>query len=73
MATTSGLRGFATMAWHAVGGSKLKDWEYERSPMSTLYIDGKPQVFVLPLKAWRPRAFDGTALCIGSMAPDLPF
>lgn len=40
----SGLRGFATMAWHAVGGSKLKDWEYERSPMSTLYIDGKPQV-----------------------------
>ena len=31
------------------------------------------QVFVLPLKLARPRWFDGTALCIGSMAPDLAY
>jgi hypothetical protein len=31
------------------------------------------QAFVLPLKwAW-PRTFDGTALCVGSMAPDLGY
>ncbi|GAA2338550.1 DUF4184 family protein [Dactylosporangium salmoneum] len=28
---------------------------------------------VLPLKAWRPRAFDGVALVIGAAAPDLPY
>jgi hypothetical protein len=28
------------------------------------------QAFVLPLKWARPRWFDGTALCLGSMAPD---
>jgi hypothetical protein len=31
------------------------------------------QSFVMPLKAARPRWFDGTALCIGSMAPDLAY
>lgn len=31
------------------------------------------QVPVLPLKIARPRAFDGTALCVGSMAPDLAY
>ena len=31
------------------------------------------QAFVVPLKLARPRAFDGTALCIGSMAPDLAY
>jgi hypothetical protein len=31
------------------------------------------QLFVLPLKATRPRWFDGTALCIGSMAPDFAY
>jgi hypothetical protein len=31
------------------------------------------QVFVLPLKWARPRWFDGTALCVGSMAPDLAY
>lgn len=31
------------------------------------------QLFVLPLKAARPRWFDGTALCIGSMAPDFAY
>jgi hypothetical protein len=31
------------------------------------------QVFVAPLKLARPRWFDGTALCIGSMAPDLAY
>ncbi|HEV8296550.1 MAG TPA: DUF4184 family protein [Acidimicrobiales bacterium] len=31
------------------------------------------QVPVLPLKLARPRWFDGTALCIGSMAPDLGY
>ena len=38
------VRAMGTMLWHAVGGSKLKDVEYKRSPMSTLYIDGKAQV-----------------------------
>src|SRR5689334_2229609 len=28
---------------------------------------------VLPLKAWRPDRWDGTALVIGSTAPDLPY
>jgi len=31
------------------------------------------QVLVIPLKAIRPRWFDGTALCVGSMAPDLSY
>jgi hypothetical protein len=31
------------------------------------------QLIVLPLKATRPRWFDGTALCIGSMAPDFAY
>ena len=31
------------------------------------------QVFVLPLKQAKPRWFDGTALCIGSMAPDFAY
>jgi hypothetical protein len=31
------------------------------------------QLFVLPLKVARPRWFDGTALCIGSMAPDFAY
>jgi hypothetical protein len=31
------------------------------------------QLFVVPLKLARPRWFDGTALCIGSMAPDLAY
>lgn len=31
------------------------------------------QSFVLPLKWARPRWFDGTALCVGSMAPDLTY
>ena len=31
------------------------------------------QVPVLPLKTWRPRWFDGTALVISSMAPDLAY
>ncbi|HKP63187.1 MAG TPA: DUF4184 family protein [Polyangiales bacterium] len=31
------------------------------------------QVFVLPFKVARPRWFDGTALCIGSMAPDFAY
>lgn len=31
------------------------------------------QAPVLPLKAWKPRWFDGTALCIGSMAPDFSY
>lgn len=31
------------------------------------------QVFVLPFKSVRPRLFDGTALCIGSMAPDFAY
>ncbi|GLW33360.1 DUF4184 family protein [Actinoplanes regularis] len=28
---------------------------------------------VLPLKTWRPRWFDGVALAVGSMAPDLAY
>jgi len=28
---------------------------------------------VLPLKAWRPRRFDGVALVVGSAAPDVPY
>jgi hypothetical protein len=28
---------------------------------------------VLPLKAWRPNAFNGTALVLGSIAPDLEY
>jgi hypothetical protein len=28
---------------------------------------------VMPLKMWRPRWFDGVALVVGSMAPDLPY
>lgn len=31
------------------------------------------QVFVVPFKWLRPRWFDGTALCIGSMAPDFAY
>jgi hypothetical protein len=31
------------------------------------------QVFVVPLKVWKPNWFDGTALCIGSMAPDFAY
>jgi hypothetical protein len=31
------------------------------------------QAFVLPLKWAFPRRFDGTALCVGSMAPDLAY
>ncbi len=31
------------------------------------------QVVVIPLKSVRPRWFDGTALCVGSMAPDLSY
>jgi len=31
------------------------------------------QLAVLPLKCARPRWFDGTALCIGSMAPDFAY
>ena len=31
------------------------------------------QLAVIPLKAARPRWFDGTALCIGSMAPDFAY
>ena len=31
------------------------------------------QIFVLPLKQAKPRWFDGTALCIGSMAPDFAY
>jgi hypothetical protein len=31
------------------------------------------QAVVLPLKLWRPRWFDGTALVVGSMAPDLSY
>lgn len=31
------------------------------------------QLFVMPLKWMRPRWFDGTALCIGSMAPDFAY
>jgi Domain of unknown function (DUF4184) len=31
------------------------------------------QLFVLPLKFAKPRWFDGTALCIGSMAPDFAY
>lgn len=31
------------------------------------------QIFVLPFKLVRPRWFDGTALCIGSMAPDFAY
>ncbi len=30
--------------WHALGGDRLVDAEYERSPMSTLTLHGKPQV-----------------------------
>jgi hypothetical protein len=30
-------------------------------------------VAVLPLKLWRPRWFDGVALVLGSMAPDLAY
>lgn len=31
------------------------------------------QALVLPLKVWRPRLFDGTALCVGAAAPDLAY
>ena len=31
------------------------------------------QLFVLPFKSLAPRQFDGTALCIGSMAPDFAY
>lgn len=31
------------------------------------------QLFVLPFKQARPRWFDGTALCVGSMAPDFAY
>ncbi len=31
------------------------------------------QAPVLPLKIWRPRWFDGTALCVGAMAPDFAY
>jgi hypothetical protein len=31
------------------------------------------QAAVLPLKLWRPRAFDATALCAGAAAPDLAY
>lgn len=31
------------------------------------------QVIVVPLKCARPRWFDGTALCVGSMAPDFAY
>ena len=31
------------------------------------------QVPVIPLKRWRPRWFDGLALCVGSMAPDFAY
>jgi hypothetical protein len=31
------------------------------------------QLFVVPLKCARPRWFDGTALCVGSMAPDFAY
>ena len=31
------------------------------------------QGFVLPLKIKYPEEFDGTALCVGSFAPDLPY
>src|SRR6476661_10963428 len=31
------------------------------------------QVPVIPLKCLKPRWFDGTALCIGSMAPDFVY
>ena len=31
------------------------------------------QVLVIPLKCARPRWFDGTALCVGSMAPDFAY
>ena len=31
------------------------------------------QLFVLPFKQAKPRWFDGTALCIGSMAPDFAY
>lgn len=31
------------------------------------------QVFVLPFKEAKPRWFDGTALCVGSMAPDFAY
>ncbi|MDP4013047.1 MAG: DUF4184 family protein [Candidatus Nanopelagicales bacterium] len=34
---------------------------------------GSHQAVVLPLKMLKPRWFDGTALVIGSMAPDLFF
>ncbi|MEV0457031.1 DUF4184 family protein [Catellatospora methionotrophica] len=30
-------------------------------------------VAVVPLKLWRPRWFDGVALTIGAIAPDLAF
>jgi hypothetical protein len=30
-------------------------------------------IAVLPLKVWRPRWFDGVALVVGAVAPDLPF
>lgn len=31
------------------------------------------QAFVLPLKVAKPRCFDGSALCVGSMAPDFVY
>jgi hypothetical protein len=31
------------------------------------------QAPVVPLKLWRPRWFDGTALCLGAAAPDLAY
>jgi hypothetical protein len=30
-------------------------------------------IAVLPLKVWRPRWFDGVALVVGAVAPDLPY
>jgi hypothetical protein len=40
-------------------------------PMPLTYF--AHQLFVLPFKVSRPRWFDGTALCIGSMAPDFAY
>src|SRR5262249_10201056 len=42
-----------------------------RTPMPFTYF--AHQVLVIPLKMARPRWFDGTALCVGSMAPDFAY
>jgi Domain of unknown function (DUF4184) len=61
--------GFLVMLFHwptKVGRNVL-----EPRPMPFTFF--AHQVPVLPLKWWRPQWFDGTALCVGSMAPDLAY